>query len=99
MVGSICSFPFHLLTIGAGNPLQGPQRGIRNYDLLQFLQERKEIARLAAIVAGGFYCKESNPWTQFLVRGLYDPRLFLFIGEFVIADSEETTQKRGRFEE
>ncbi|MBK9643456.1 MAG: hypothetical protein IPO72_19810 [Saprospiraceae bacterium] len=30
MVGSICSFPFLflLLTIGAGNPLQGPQRGI-----------------------------------------------------------------------
>ena len=84
MVGSICSFPFLilLLTIGAGNPLQGPQSGLSDANLLRFLQQRREIARLSAIIGGGFCCEESNAWTRFLVRGLYDPRLFIFIFDF-----------------
>ena len=71
-----------MLTIGAGNPLQGPQRGLENANLLRFLQQRREVARLSAIIGGGFCCEESNAWTRFLVRGLYDPRLLIFIFDF-----------------
>ena len=71
-----------MLTIGAGNPLQGPQRGLSSADLLHFLQQRREIARLSAIIGGGFCCEESSAWTRFLVRGLYDPRLLIFIFDF-----------------
>ena len=71
-----------MLTIGAGNPLQGPQRDLADANLLHFLQQRREIARLSAIIGGGFFCEESNAWTQFLVRGLYDPRLLIFIFDY-----------------
>ena len=83
-VSSICSFPFLLLllTIGAGNPLQGPQSGLSDEDLLQYLQQRREIARLSAIIAGGFFCDESNAWNGFLTKGVYDPRLFIFIFDY-----------------
>ena len=84
MVGSICSFPFLLLllTVGADNPLQGHQNGLRDANLLQYLQQRREIARLSAIIAGGFFCDESNAWNGFLTKGVYDPRLFIFIFDY-----------------
>ena len=102
MVGSICSFPFLflMLTIDAENPLQGPQRGLSDADLLHFLQQRREIARLSAIIGGGFFCEDSNAWTRFLVRGLYDPRLFLFIFDFAFDLSIlESARKKARLEE
>ena len=71
-----------MVTIGAGNPLEGPQSGVLHSNFLYFLQQRREIARLSAIIGGGFCCEESNAWTRFLVRGLYDPRLFIFIFDF-----------------
>ena len=65
--------------IGADNPFQGP---LSDANLLHFLQQRREIARLSAIIGGGFYCEESNAWTRFLVRGLYDSRLLIFNFDF-----------------
>ena len=101
-VGSICSCPFLilLLTIGAGNYPQGPQRGLLDAKLLRFLRKRREIARLSAIIGGGFYCEESNAWTRFLVRGLYDPRLLIFIFDFAFDLSIlESGRKNARLEE
>ena len=46
------------------------------------LQQRREIARLSAIIAGGFFCDESNAWSGFLTKGVYDPRLFIFIFDY-----------------
>ena len=89
-----------MLTIGAGNPLQGPQRGLLDEILLRFLQKRREIARLSAIIGGGFCCEESNAWTRFLVRGLYDPRLFLFIFDYAFDLSIlKSGRKKARLEE
>ena len=95
------SFLFLVLTIGADNPLQGPQSGLNDDDLLRFLQQRRVIPRLSAIIGGGFFCEESNAWTQFLVRGLYDPRLFIFIFDFAFDFAlfdEEKSQKKLRLE-
>lgn len=78
----------------ADNPLEGEQRDLRDYDLRRFLKGHREIARLSAIVAGGFRCENPNAWTHFLFDGVYDPRLFLFTFRFV----KEEPQKRGRFE-
>ena len=89
-----------MLTIGAGNPLQGLQSGLSDANLLRFLQQRREIARLSAIIGGGFCCEESNAWTRFLVRGLYDPRLFIFIFDFAFDLSIlESGRKKARLEE
>ncbi len=86
---------FHFAhTIYAGNPTSN---GLHDYDLFRFLQGHKESVRLSAIITGGFCAaNDTNPWTKFLVRGLYDPRLFLIIFDFAF---EESDRKRGRFEE
>lgn len=85
---------FHFAhTIYAGNPTSN---GLHDYDLFRFLQGHKESVRLSAIITGGFCAaNDTNPWTKFLVRGLYDPRLFLFIFDFAFNDD----RKKGRFEE
>ncbi len=65
-------------------------------DRLRYLQQRKEIVRLTVIITGGFCApNDTNPWTKFLVRGLYDPRLFLIIFDFAF---EETSRKKFRAE-
>ena len=64
---------------------------------LTFLQERRAIPRLLNIIASGFFCEQTIPWTRFLFQGIYDPRLFIFIFDFVL-DFEETSQKKFRAE-
>ena len=98
MVRSIFSFPFLCLTIGTGNPLQGPQSGLSNANLLRFLQQRCVIPRLPDIIAAGFYCEQHIDWARFLFQGLYDPRLFIFIFDFALSDEEGSQRKRGRLE-
>ena len=94
MVSSITPFVSFAHTIDAENPY----KGLEDTDLRHFLQERRAIPRLATIITGGFCApNDTNPWTRFLVRGLYDPRLFLFIFDFVL--NFEEGRKRGRFEE
>jgi len=69
--------------------------------LLRFLQQRREIARLIAIITGGFVNPIETAWAQFLVRGLYDPRLFIFIFDFAFdfkLFDEEKSQKKCRRE-
>jgi hypothetical protein len=79
------------------NPLDNPQRGdIGNGELLSYFQAHRVIPRLSVIIASGFANRADTPWTDFLVRGLYDPRLFLFIFDFVF---DLFIRKRGRFEE
>ena len=101
MVRSIFSFPFLCLTIGTGNPLQGPQSGLSNANLLRFLQQRCVIPRLTDIIAAGFCCEQHIDWARFLFQGLYDPRLFIFIFDFAFDFAlfdEEEPRKRGHFE-
>ena len=99
---SFCKFNrsvrFTCLQLVAANPVRGPQRDILVMDLIDFLQQHKERVRLSAIITGGFCAlNDTNPWTRFLVRGLYDPRLLLVIADFAI-DTYELARKRGRYE-
>jgi hypothetical protein len=90
-----------LLTIGAGNPLQGPQRGLSSVRLRLFLQQRCVIPRLTDIIAAGFCCSQHIDWAHFLFQGLYDPRLFIFIFDFAFDFAlfdEEEPQKKLRLE-
>ncbi len=66
------------------------------YDVIGYLQQRKEIPRLSVIIASGFFCDQTTPWARFLFQGVYDPRLFIFIFEFAML--EETAQKKLRLE-
>ena len=80
-----------------GSHLQYPQFTPSHEKLINYLQERRVIPRLSVIIASGFYCDQTIPWTRFLFEGVYDPRLFLFIFDFVL--NFEEGRKRGRFEE
>lgn len=46
------------------------------------------IHRLADIITGGFVNPVETAWAQFLVRGLYDPRLLIFIFDFVVDEEK-----------
>ena len=97
-VGSIGLLVSLAYTSDAENPLQGPQSDLSSGDLFNYFQQRKEITRLSAVITGGFCAPDdTNPWTQFLVRGLYDPRVLLVVADFAI-NIEELDRKRGRFE-
>jgi len=78
------------------NPLANPADD--NSALLETLQQQREIPRLQGIITSGFYAHESHPWTSFLVRGVYDPRLFLFIFDFASDTVLLPKSKMGKFE-
>ena len=65
--------------------------------MIFILQDRQEIVRLSAIITGGFFAPDDvNPWTQFLVRGLYDPRILLVVADF--AQSKYVTNWTGEYQ-
>lgn len=78
-------------------PIQGLQRALHWKELIPYLQERCAIPRLLNIIASGFFCDQTTPWTHFMFQGIYDPRLFIFIFDFAL-DFEETSQKKCRLE-
>lgn len=43
----------------------------------------RAVAALLDSVTCGLAGQQSTPWSRFLTRGLYDPRLFLYIWNFV----------------
>ena len=90
-----------MLTTGAGNPIQGPQRRLNDYELHRYFKEHKEIARLTDIIAAGFCCEQHIDWARFLFQGLYDPRLFIIIFDFAFDFAlfdEEKSRKKLRLE-
>jgi hypothetical protein len=53
-----------------------------------------EFYKLAKIITHGFYIK--NAWNNFLTRGLYDPRLFLTVYEFIKIEKEDIKKRLTR---
>lgn len=55
----------------------------------------REAAALSSIVSHGL-CKADDVWSQFMTRGLYDPRLFMQIWALVTGDTLPNTEDRDK---
>jgi len=54
-----------------------------------------EAAALSSVVSNGLG-EPGTAWSQFLVRGVYDPRLFLHIWHFLTGDTMPNLQRKGK---
>ena len=87
----------------AGNPLEEAQKKlVRPYGnspkLLRFLQARGMNSRLSGVIVSGLVEDgKRSDWSDFLIRGYADPRLFLWIHAFAFDSSILTAEERQRF--